>query len=60
MEMVMQWIILGFSAYMVILSGGSHTAFLGLLCCAALCFISIRARYRREKKLEELILYRKR
>lgn len=57
MEIVMQWIILGFSAYMVILSGGSHTAFLGLLCCAALCFFSIRARYRREKKLEELILY---
>ena len=35
MEMVMQWIILGVSAYMVILSGGSHTAFLGLLCCVA-------------------------
>ena len=51
MEIVMQWIVLGFSAYIVILSGGSHTAFLGLLCCAALCFISIRARYRREKKL---------
>ena len=57
MEIVMQWIILGFSAYMVILSGGSYTAFLGLLCCAALCFISVRTRYRREKRLEELILY---
>ena len=57
MEIVMQWIVLGFSAYMVILSGGSYTAFLGLLCCAALCFISVRTRYRREKRLEELILY---
>lgn len=57
MEIVVQLIILGFTAFLFIFSGGSRTAFFGLLCCAAVCFISVGAWYRREKKLEELILY---
>lgn len=57
MEIIIQFIILGMTAFFVILTGSSHAAFFGLLCCAALCFISARAWYRREKQLEELILY---
>ena len=57
MEIIIQFIILGMTALFVIFTGGSRTAFFGLLCCTALCFISARAWYRREKQLEELILY---
>lgn len=57
MEIIIQFIILGMTAFFVIFTGGSRTAFFGLLCCTALCFISARAWYRREKQLEELILY---
>lgn len=54
---MVQFIILGITALIFILSGGSRTAFLGFLCCAALCLVSVRAWYRQEKSLEELILY---
>ena len=57
MEIIIQFIILGMTAFFVIFTGSSHAAFFGLLCCTALCFISARAWYRREKQLEELILY---
>ncbi len=52
MEIIIQFIILGMTAFFVIFTGSSHAAFFGLLCCTALCFISARAWYRREKQLE--------
>lgn len=57
MELVVQFIILGITAALCILFGGSGIAWLCLGSCTVLCLVSAIAWYRREKHLEELILY---
>lgn len=57
MELVIQFIIFGITLAVCILSGGSGAAWLCLGSCGVLCLISAAAWYRRERKLEELIMY---
>lgn len=57
MELILQFIILGMTAAVCILSGGSGVVWLCLGGCVTLCVVSGAAWYRREKRLEELILY---
>ena len=58
MEIVIQLIILGITGIICVLSDDLHIACFALGGCAILlCLLSAIARYRREKRLEELALY---
>ncbi len=58
MEIVIQLIILGIAGIVCMLSGDLYvTCFVLGICAFLLVFISVMARHRREKRLEELIMY---
>lgn len=57
MELVIQYIILGITVAVCILFGGTGIAWFCLGSCGVICLISGAVWYRRERRLEEMILY---